>query len=127
MPFRVVSSLLLSSLTIVNEGSSLTILEETASFIQRSFCKAIVFKKLIVLFLFSCHSFHNETIVFLKNENVNIPSCNVAFYFELINHSSCRIWGCCIFPQCVQWFRGGSVKCVQWFRGGSVSNISNSN
>ena len=51
------------SLTIVNEGSSLTIVNETTNFI-----------KTIVSFLIFRRRFHNETIVFLKNENVNIPN-----------------------------------------------------
>ncbi len=33
---------------------------------------------------------------------------HVAVYYEFSNQSSCRIWGCCTFPNCVQWFGGGS-------------------
>ena len=50
----------LSSLTVVNEGSSLTIVKKTTIF------------KTIVSFQIFCCRFHNETIVFQKNENVNV-------------------------------------------------------
>jgi len=47
----------LSSLTIVNKGSSLTIVNETTSFI-----------KTIVSFLIFCRLFYNETIDFSKKK-----------------------------------------------------------
>ena len=80
----------LSSVTIVNEGlsltidkkgSSLTIVNETTYFIKPIVLKTTIFKKRTFqkndcfVFGFS-RRFHNETIVFLKNENVNIPSCH---------------------------------------------------
>ena len=50
MPFRSVFSLLLSSLTFVNEGSSLTVVNEELSFTivneTTNFLKTIVFKKI---------------------------------------------------------------------------------
>ena len=73
-----------SSLTIVKEGSSLTIVNETTSFIKTivfkidhfkktNFKKKIVFKTIVSFSIFR-HRFHNETVVFQKNENVNIPA-----------------------------------------------------
>jgi len=73
-----------SSLTIVKEGSSLTIVNETTSFIKTivfkidhfkktNFKKKIVFKTIVSFSIFR-HRFHNETFVFQKNENVNIPA-----------------------------------------------------
>ena len=65
------------SLTIVNEGSSLTIVNETTNFIKTTIFKneliktTIVFKTIVSFSIFR-RRFHNETIVFLKNENVNI-------------------------------------------------------
>ena len=86
----------LSSLTIVNEGSSLMIINETTNFkIEKqglwktsilknncfkndhfwktNFLKQWSFLKTIVSFSIFCRRFHNEAIVFLKNKNVNIP------------------------------------------------------
>ena len=82
----------LSSLTIVNEGSSLTIVNETTNFIKTIVLKTTIFKKTNILkkrsFLKTIISFsilrrryHNETIVFLKNENVNIPTCRPPFLY----------------------------------------------
>ena len=59
-------------LTIVNERSSLTIVNETTIFI-----KTIVLKT-TVSFLILHRRFHKETIVFQKNENVNIPNVSHA-------------------------------------------------
>ena len=87
------------SLTIVNDGPSLTIDNETTNFIKkdrfekRAFWKTIVLKTTIfkkrsflkTIFLFSIfrRRFLNETIVFLKNENVNIPSpkCIICIFY----------------------------------------------
>ena len=59
-------------LTIVNEGLSLTIVNETIILKTNSFKKRS-FLKMIVSFSIFRSRYHNETIVFLKNENVNIP------------------------------------------------------
>jgi len=64
------------SLTIVNEGSSLTIVKETTNFIKNDHFEKRSFLKTIVLFSIFRRRFHNELIVFLKNENVNIRSYN---------------------------------------------------
>ena len=71
------------NVTIVNKGSSLTIVNETTNFIKTSvlkkdrlkttFFKKRSFLKTIVSFSIFRRRYHNETIVFLKNENVNIP------------------------------------------------------
>ena len=44
-------------------------------FKKTNFLKKRSFLKTIVSFSIYRRRFHNETIVFLKNENVNIPSC----------------------------------------------------
>ena len=73
----------LSSLTIVNEGvvvnegSSLTIVNKTIkkrSLWKTFILKNVIFKKRSFRFRFFRRRFHNGTIVFLKNENV--PSCD---------------------------------------------------
>ena len=77
------------SLTIVNDGQSLTIDNETTNFIKKTIVlKTTIFKKrsfLKTIFLFSIfrRRFLNETIVFLKNENVNIPSpkCIICIFY----------------------------------------------
>jgi len=74
MPFRAISSLLLSSLTIVNKGSSLTIANEGSSLMivneTASFVKTIILQNDRFVFVY-CHRFHEETIVFQKkNENI---------------------------------------------------------
>ena len=63
----------LSWLTIVNEGLSLTIVNETTNFIKTIVLKTTIFKTIVSISIFRLR-FHYETIVFLKNENVNIPS-----------------------------------------------------
>ena len=64
------------NVTIVNKGSLLTIVNETTNFIKTSVLKNELLKKTtIVSFSIFRRRFHNETIVFLKNENVNIPTC----------------------------------------------------
>ena len=63
-----------SSLTIVNEFPSLTIVNKTTNFIKTNFLKKRSFLKTTVSFSFFRRRFHNETIVFLKIENVNIPN-----------------------------------------------------
>ena len=60
------------SLMIVNEGSSLTTIKETTNFIKTIILKNNSFQKRSLSIF--CRRFHNETIIFLKNENVNIPS-----------------------------------------------------
>ena len=64
---------------VVNEGLSLTIVNETTNSIKTIVLKNDRFKnellkKTIVSFSIFRRRFHNETIVILKNENVNIPS-----------------------------------------------------
>ena len=82
----------LSLLMIVNEGVIVNdrywrvVVNKTTNFIKtindhfekRPFLKNELFKKTIVFkndhyFSIFCCRFHNETIIFLKNENVNIP------------------------------------------------------
>ena len=56
----------LSSLTIVNEGV-----------VVNDFNEGLTnFLKTIASFSISRRRFHDKTIVFLKNENVNIPMCD---------------------------------------------------
>ena len=82
----------LSSLTIVNEGSSLTIVNETTNFIKTTilkktnFFKKRSFLKTIVSFSIFRRRFHNETIVFLKNEKTLTslnPVTNQTCYMRL--------------------------------------------
>ena len=61
----------LSSLMIVNKGSTLTIVNKVSSLTIVN--ETTIFIKMIVSFSLFRRRFHNETIVFLKNENVNIP------------------------------------------------------
>ena len=60
----------LSSLTIVNEGLSLTIVNKTTSFIKTIILKNDRFKNdhLKNAFSIFCRRFHNETIVFQKKK-----------------------------------------------------------
>ena len=60
--------------------SSLTIVNETTIFIKTIVLKTTIFKKrtfnkTIVSFSIFRRLFHNDTIVFQKNENVYIPKC----------------------------------------------------
>ena len=95
MPLRLVSSLLLSSLTIVNEGLSLTIFNKTTNFLKneclwkRPFFKTIFikndrFKTRSFRFSFFRHRFHNETIVFLKIKTIH-PLLRAPNYFSYMN------------------------------------------
>ena len=65
----------LSTLTIVNETTSFikTIVLKATIFIKRTFKTTIVFKNDLLAFDFSS-PFYNEIIVFQKKENANIPS-----------------------------------------------------
>ena len=71
----------LSSLAIINEGSSLTkrrvfiksIVFKIDHFKKTNFKITIVFKTIVSFSIFR-RRFHNETVVFQKNENVNIPA-----------------------------------------------------
>ena len=57
----------LSSLKTIDEGLTLTI-------IDKNYLKTMVLKNERFVFDFR-RRFHNETIVFQKNENVNIQTC----------------------------------------------------
>ena len=58
------------SLTIVNEGSSLTIVIETTNFIKNNRVEN--------------DRFHNETITFLKNKNVSIPTYRLCSEYAVL-------------------------------------------
>ena len=90
MPFRSVSSLLLSSLTIVNEGSSLTIVNDGLSLTivneTTNFIKTVVFKNDRFVFVFF-------VVVFITKRSFFKTMKSITSHMKILFRQSWRISG----------------------------------
>ena len=86
MHFRSVSSLLLSSLTTVNEGLSLTIVNETTNFLKMNVFENDLFLKRFPLKRFVFRFFVVVFTIYKKNENdLSLPVVCCLLVFSIYN------------------------------------------